>query len=160
MSPTFPGCLAHVDQRGPQSHPPVRRVRRRIGRLLAALALPAALALLSTSLVAAPAAAVLPSAAVNSVHRVTTVELALPAGMDPSEPHLAVDPRNPARLFAVVQATSPDNPFGQELLWRTADRGRTWLRSPVLGGVDNSAQGSSGDPWWRRRAGGGSCSEP
>jgi hypothetical protein len=66
--------------------------------------------------------------------------------MDPSEPHLAVDPDDPARLFTVVQATSPDNPFGQELLWRTADRGRRWVRSPVLGGVDNSAQGASGDP--------------
>jgi hypothetical protein len=74
------------------------------------------------------------------------VVLEMPAGADPSEPHLAVDPGNPRRLFVVAQFTTPTSPLSQELLWRSLDGGRSWTRSPVLGGVDNSPQGSSGDP--------------
>src|SRR4051812_31203653 len=79
--------------------------------------------------------------------RVVTTVLPVPASTDPSEPHLAVDPNDPGRLYAVTQVQIPGL-LTQELMWRTKDGGRRWLRSPLLGGVDNtsSASGFSVDP--------------
>jgi hypothetical protein len=79
--------------------------------------------------------------------RIVTTVLHVPAGTDPSEPHLAVDPNDPARLYAVAQVQIPGL-LTQELMWRTQDGGRRWLRSPLLGGADNtsSTSGFSVDP--------------
>jgi hypothetical protein len=79
--------------------------------------------------------------------RVVTRVLHVPAGTDPSEPHLAVDPNDPGRLYAVAQVQIPGL-LTQELMWRTKDGGRRWLRSPLLGGADNtsSTSGFSVDP--------------
>jgi hypothetical protein len=79
--------------------------------------------------------------------RIVTTMLHVPAGTDPSEPHLAVDPDDPARLYAVAQVQIPGL-LTQELMWRTKDGGRRWLRSPLLGGADNtsSRSGFSVDP--------------
>jgi hypothetical protein len=74
--------------------------------------------------------------------------LDVPPGRDVSEPHLAVAADDPTRLFVVAQTIVPELGFGsaQELLWRTEDGGRSWTRSPLLGGSDNSTAGISGDP--------------
>jgi hypothetical protein len=79
--------------------------------------------------------------------RVRTTVLEVPAGgpeMDPSEPHIAVDPNDPKRLFAVAQV-GPES-FRMEFLWRSNDGGKTWTRSPLLGGSDNSPAGEAHDP--------------
>jgi hypothetical protein len=120
-------------------------VRRRLLSLLATLAVISA----SGLAVGDPAAAAPGTAGVahgDSGHRVWTKVLDAPAGAYPSEPHLAVDPGNPRRLFVVAQFGTTSSPLTQELLWRSVDGGRSWIRSPVLGGIDNSPQGSSGDP--------------
>jgi hypothetical protein len=79
--------------------------------------------------------------------RIVTTVLHVPAGTDPSEPHLAVDPNDSGRLYAVAQVQIPGL-LTQELMWRTKDGGRRWLRSPLLGGADNtsSTSGFSVDP--------------
>src|SRR6185437_6639637 len=79
--------------------------------------------------------------------RILTTVLHTPAGTDPSEPHLAVDPNDPGRLYAVAQVQIPGL-LTQELMWRTKDGGRRWLRSPLLGRADNtsSTSGFSVDP--------------
>jgi hypothetical protein len=79
--------------------------------------------------------------------RIVTTMLHVPAGTDPSEPHLAVDPNDPGRLYAVAQVQIPGL-LTQELMWRTKDGGRRWLRSPLLGGADNTSttSGFSVDP--------------
>jgi hypothetical protein len=79
--------------------------------------------------------------------RIVTKVLPVPAGTDPSEPHLAVDPDDPGRLYAVAQVQIPGL-LTQELMWRTKDGGRKWRRSPLLGGADNtsSQDGFSVDP--------------
>jgi hypothetical protein len=79
--------------------------------------------------------------------RIVTTVLPVPAGTDPSEPHLAVDPNDPGRLYAVAQVQIPGL-LTQELMWRSKDGGRRWLRSPLLGGADNtsSTSGFSVDP--------------
>src|SRR3954452_24816110 len=74
--------------------------------------------------------------------RVVTTVQPVPASTAPSEPHLAVDPNDPGRLYAVTQVQIPGL-LTQELMWRTKDGGRRWLRSPLLGGVDNTS-GTSG----------------
>jgi hypothetical protein len=76
--------------------------------------------------------------------RVATTVLEVPAGMDPSETHIAVDPNDPRRLFAVAQVGPFEN--RHQLLWRTNDGGNTWTRSPLLGGTDNSPAGDARDP--------------
>jgi len=78
---------------------------------------------------------------------ITTTVLRVPAGTDPSEPHLSVDPQDPGRMYAVAQVQIPQL-LTQELLWRTDNGGRAWVRSPLLGGSDNtsSASGFSVDP--------------
>ena len=88
-----------------------------------------------------------PAARRASQPRITTVVLNVPAGSDPSEPHLALDPADPDRLYAVAQTVAPGRfPFSQELLWRSSDGGRSWVRSPLLGVTDNSTDGFAGDP--------------
>jgi hypothetical protein len=79
---------------------------------------------------------------------VATTVLPAPPGQR-SEPHIALAPGNPRRLFVVAQGslpTFPLNPVNPELLWRSADGGRTWTRPLVLGFVDNGPRGVAGDP--------------
>jgi hypothetical protein len=78
---------------------------------------------------------------------ITTTVLRVPPETGPSEPHVAMDPRHPDRMYAVAQVQIPQL-LTQELLWRTDDGGRTWVRSPLLGGSDNtsSTSGFSVDP--------------
>jgi hypothetical protein len=104
------------------------------------LCLAAALAVLAP--VAATDAAYASERAERGHLRVTTTVLEVPAGMNPSEPHLAADPNDPKRLFAVAQ----DHDAFKEFFWRTGDGGKTWTRSPVLGGSDNSPDGAAYDP--------------
>jgi hypothetical protein len=75
--------------------------------------------------------------------RVVTTVLPVPSGMDTSEPDIAVDPHDPARLFAVAHVGFP---FPRESLWRTGDGGKTWTRSPLLGGSANTPAGFASDP--------------
>jgi hypothetical protein len=91
------------------------------------------------------AAAAIPAAVTADPARLTTSALRFPAGFDPSEPHLAMDPTDSRRLFAVAQG-APSSQLPKEVLWRTADGGSTWRRSGLLGGVGNGARGISGDP--------------
>jgi hypothetical protein len=79
--------------------------------------------------------------------QIVTRALPVPTGTDPSEPHLSVDPSDPDTMYAVAQVQIP-NLLTQELLWRTDDGGRTWVRSPLLGGSDNTSRttGFSVDP--------------
>jgi hypothetical protein len=105
---------------------------------------------LAAALVAvAPAAAARAASAAEHAGRghprVATAVLKVPnIGLSPSEAHLAVDPHDPNRLFAVAQA-GPEL-LRKEFFWRTADGGATWMRSPVLGGNDNSPDGFAFDP--------------
>jgi hypothetical protein len=107
-------------------------------------------------MVLAPAAAARAASAADHAGRghprVTTTVLPVPAGgpeTDPSEPDIAVDPHDPARLFAVAQVgpvVFVPVPSSREFLWRSNDGGKTWTRSPLLGGSDNTPAGLSGDP--------------
>jgi hypothetical protein len=74
---------------------------------------------------------------------VATTVLPVPSGMDTSEPDMAVDPHDPARLFAVAHVGFP---LTRESLWRTGDGGKTWTRSPLLGGSANTPAGLASDP--------------
>ena len=107
----------------------------------------AAVAVLVPSGVAAAASSGGHVAGHDGQPRIVTTVLHVPAGTDPSEPHLAVDPNEAGRLYAVAQVQIPGL-LTQELMWRTTDGGRRWLRSPLLGGADNtsSANGFSVDP--------------
>jgi hypothetical protein len=103
--------------------------------------------------VLAPAAAARAASAADHAGRghprVTTTALPLPAGgpeTDPSEPHIAVDPHDPARLFAVAQVGFHGLGLTHEFLWRTEDGGSTWTRSPLLGGSANMPAGFGADP--------------
>src|SRR6266566_4087700 len=93
----------------PRRHSAGARVGRRRPRMLL---VPLALGVVAAGLVAGSATAQGSTGVAlrTAVSDVTAVELGLPAGMDPSEPHLAVDPRDPRQLFAVVQAVSAENP--------------------------------------------------
>src|SRR4051794_13897389 len=84
----------------------------------------------------------------GALARVATTVLEVPPDRDVSEPHLAVAPDDPTRLFAVAQTTVPELGFtsGRELLWRSEDGASSWTRSPLLGGSDHSTAGISGDP--------------
>jgi hypothetical protein len=81
---------------------------------------------------------------------VVTTVLPVPSGgpeMGPSEPHIAVDPNDPAHLFAVAQVGPGGGaPATREFLWRSGDGGTTWTRSPLLGGSGNTPAVLSGDP--------------
>jgi hypothetical protein len=96
--------------------------------------------------VVAPAAAARAASASELVHpRVTTAVLEMPAlGLSPSEPHIAVDPDDPMRLFVGAQI-GPEL-TRQEFLWRTGDGGTTWARSGPFAGSDNSPAGFGADP--------------
>jgi hypothetical protein len=118
------------------------RKRPRIGRTNAWRALYLAAALMVLAPVAATGAAASPDRAERGHRRVATAVLQVPAGMNPSEPHLAVDPADLERLFAVAQ----DQGLSKEFFWRSDDGGTTWTRSPVLGGSDNSLDGIAYDP--------------
>jgi hypothetical protein len=50
---------------------------------------------------------------------------------------------DPARLFAVAHVGFP---LARESLWRTDDGGKTWTRSPLLGGSANTPAGFAADP--------------
>jgi hypothetical protein len=115
------------------------RKRPRIGRTNAWRALYLAAALMVLAPVAAGGVA---SASERGHRRVATTVLQVPAGMNPSEPHLAVDPHNPKRLFAVAQ----DHDALKEFFWRSDDGGTIWTDSPVLGGSSNSPDGIAFDP--------------
>jgi len=95
----------------------------------------------------APVASAAGSAGGDKASTITTTVLRVPATTSPSEPHLAMDPRDPDRMYAVAQVQIPQL-LTQELLWRTDNGGRTWVRSPLLGGSDNtsSTSGFSVDP--------------
>jgi hypothetical protein len=105
----------------------------------------------AAALVPSGAAAAASSAGHIAAHpshpRIATTMLHVPVGTDPSEPHLTVDPNDPERLYAVAQVQIPGL-LTQELMWRTENGGRRWLRSPLLGGADNtsSTSGFSVDP--------------
>src|SRR5204863_3027462 len=58
--------------------------------------------------------------------RIATTVLHVPAQTGPSEPHLAVDPQDPDRMYAVAQVQIPQL-LTQELLWRTDDGGGRWV---------------------------------
>jgi hypothetical protein len=124
-----------------------RSKRPAIARTRAWRALCLAAALVALMPVAAGGATAASQRAASGHPRVATTVLQVPAGMDPSEPHLAVDPHDPARLFAVAQVGPVvPVPFTREFLWRTHDGGTTWTRSPLLGGSANTPAGLSGDP--------------
>jgi hypothetical protein len=121
-----------------------RSKRPALARTRSWRALCLAAALVALMPVAATGAA---SASQRGHPRVTTAVLQVPAGgpeMDPSEPHIAVDPHDPRRLFAVAQVGPRLN--RHEFLWRTDDSGTTWTRSGLLGGSDNSSAGQGFDP--------------
>jgi len=105
----------------------------------------------AAALVPSGAAAAASSAGHIAAHpshpRIATTMLHVPVGTDPSEPHLTVDPNDPERLYAVAQVQIPGL-LTQELMWWTENGGRRWLRSPLLGGADNtsSTSGFSVDP--------------
>lgn len=79
---------------------------------------------------------------------VITRVLRVPPGMNPSEPHLAVDPEHPQRLFAVAQGPIPavSAQLTPGALWRSRDGGRTWSRPALMGFIDNGPDGFAGDP--------------
>jgi hypothetical protein len=110
------------------------RVTRR-ARVLAALGLG----------LSAPALAAVAAARPAAPHVATTV-LAVPSGLDPSEPHLAVDPEDQGRLFAVAQLVVPRIGAPKEVLWRSRNGGASWQSTGLLGGVANDRRGISGDP--------------
>jgi hypothetical protein len=127
---------------GLDTGPSPSRKRPPLGRTRAWRALCLAGALVMLAAVAAGGAASASERAKGGHRRVATTVLAVPAGMNPSEPHLAVDPADPTRLFAVAQ----DHDIFKEFFWGSDDGGRTWTRSPVLGGSDNSPDGAAYDP--------------
>jgi hypothetical protein len=118
------------------------RKRPLLARTRTWCALCLAAALVAVAPVAAGGAASASERAERGHPRVATTMLAVPAGMNPSEPHLAVDPADPKRLFAVAQ----DHDVVKEFFWRSDDGGTTWTTSPVLGGSDNSPDGAAYDP--------------
>lgn len=71
------------------------------------------------------------------------VVLAPPAGLrdpgDVSEPHIALDPQNPATLVAVAQTSDV-------VAWRSEDGGSTWKASRPLAGKSRKSGYASGDP--------------
>jgi hypothetical protein len=77
------------------------------------------------------------------VRRIETTLLRVPAGSDPSEPHVSVDPEDGNRLYMVAQLEIPGL-LSQELLWRSPDGGDSWFRSPLLGGNTNTFSPTSG----------------
>ena len=76
--------------------------------------------------------------------RISTTVLDVPPGFDSAEPHLAVAPDDPDRLYAVATVTGEQ--LGLGLVWRTADGGRTWKRSPLIGGTGATPLGFDADP--------------
>ena len=75
--------------------------------------------------------------------RVSTTVLDIPEGFHVAEPHLAVAPDDPDRLYAVANVTGEE--LGLGLVWRTGDAGRTWKRSPLIGGTGATPRGFDAD---------------
>jgi hypothetical protein len=65
---------------------------------------------------------------------------------DRSEPHIAVDPEDPDRMYVVAQGALPFVSLDPQLFWRTEDGGRTWSEPLVMGFIDNTSAGFAGDP--------------
>jgi hypothetical protein len=78
--------------------------------------------------------------------RPSSIELAGPLDQDRSEPHIAVDPEDPDRMFVVAQGSLPTVSLDPQLFWRTEDGGRSWSEPERMGFIDNSARGAAGDP--------------
>ena len=74
------------------------------------------------------------------------IVLAGPLDQDRSEPHIAVDPDDPDRMFVVAQGALPYVALDPQLFWRTEDGGRTWSEPLVMGYIDNTPAGAAGDP--------------
>jgi hypothetical protein len=74
------------------------------------------------------------------------VVLGGPADEDRSEPHIAADPGDPQRMYAVAQGALPDVSLDPQLFWRTEDGGRTWSEPQLMGFIENTARGAAGDP--------------
>jgi hypothetical protein len=73
----------------------------------------------------------------------TTTELEAPAGLDVSEPHLAVAPDDPDSLYVVANGVGTE--LGLGLLWRSRDAGATWTTSDPIGGTGATARGFDAD---------------
>ena len=76
----------------------------------------------------------------------SVIVLAGPLDQDRSEPHIAVDPDDPDRMFVVAQGALPYVALDPQLFWRTEDGGRTWSEPLVMGYIDNTPAGAAGDP--------------
>ena len=75
--------------------------------------------------------------------RISTTVFDIPEGFNVAEPHLAVAPDDPDRLYAVANVIGEE--LGLGLVWRTADGGRTWKRSPLIGGTGATPRGFDAD---------------
>jgi hypothetical protein len=139
--------IATTPSLGSRQRPSSRRRLPMAARIWHLLRFAAALAMIASG-VATSRAIASEGGERGSQPAVATAVLEVPPDRDVSEPHLAVAPNDPTRLFAVAQTIVPQLGFGsaQELLWRTEDGGRSWTRSPLLGGRDNSTGGIAGDP--------------
>lgn len=69
-----------------------------------------------------------------------------PLDQDRSEPHIAVDPEDPDRMFVVAQGALPYVSLDPQLFWRTDNGGQTWSEPLVMGFIDNTVAGAAGDP--------------
>ena len=78
--------------------------------------------------------------------RPSSVELVGPRDEDRSEPHIAVDPDDPDRMFVVAQGSLPTVSLDPQLFWRADDGGRTWSEPLRMGFIENSPRGAAGDP--------------
>ena len=76
----------------------------------------------------------------------STMVLGGPLDQDRSEPHIAVDPEDPDRMFVVAQGALPYVSLDPQLFWRTDNGGQTWSEPLVMGFIDNTVAGAAGDP--------------
>ena len=77
-----------------------------------------------------------------------------PTDQDRSEPHIAVDPEDPDRIYVVAQGALPGVSLDPQLFWRTEDGGRTWSDPLLMGFIENTPRGAAGDPVVAAGAGG------
>jgi hypothetical protein len=82
----------------------------------------------------------------STVGHPSATVLAAPDDQDRSEPHIAVDPEDPNRMYVVAQGALPIVSLDPQLFWRSEDGGQTWSEPLVMGFIDNSAKGAAGDP--------------
>jgi hypothetical protein len=69
-----------------------------------------------------------------------------PADQNRSEPHIAVDPEDPDRMYVVAQGALPRVALEPQLFWQTDDGGATWSDPLLMGYIDNTERGAAGDP--------------